>query len=90
MWVGIERFVAFASGDGTSGDGDTWQYSNGGYVNEFLFGWKDGEPDNFRDLQNCVHFYKDSKQLADVECDTTVEPDNGTPFYGICEIPVNV
>ena len=76
FWVGL-------SDELTEGK---WLFaSNGQEANfdEMIFKWRAGQPDNYRDSENCAHTWEKS-EMNDQPC--SLSSAWGKYIYGLCEI----
>ena len=79
VWVGItdrekEGVYRYVNGQGSS-------VSRGKF---FLYYYAPGEPSNARGVEDCVHYYRATRQLNDADCGWGNY--EGADFHGLCEI----
>ena len=84
LWVGVTGLIVK----------DKWMFDSNltaqqeANFDEMIFGWKQGQPDNYEGKESCVnvmrsHGLEGSLELNDVSCDFQVKP-----IHGLCEIKV--
>ena len=76
FWVGL-------SDEMTEGK---WLFSSNGQeanIDEMIFKWREGQPDNAGDSENCAHTW-DKSEMNDVPC--SLVSAWGKYYYGLCEI----
>ncbi|XP_072048607.1 asialoglycoprotein receptor 1-like [Amphiura filiformis] len=69
-YIGLKR---------TSSNADSWYWELDGSPLDSVWGgsWKDGEPNNYHNKENCVTYFQDDGKWNDVMC--------GDSFHYICE-----